>query len=130
MHEFAVISDIVRAVIKEAEKYKKLKSVKEVVLNIGELTFLNPDQLSFSFSVLSEGTVLEGSRLIIENIKAKIKCTSCEYEGPIKYLEEEKMHYSIPIFSCPKCKMPVKITEGKECVVKSVRLILEDNENF
>ncbi len=127
MHEYAIISEIVSTVIQEAEKHGRLLAVEEVLLEVGELVFLNPEQLSFSFDVVKKDTVLEGAKLTIHAIKARVHCTHCNYDGKMDYAEEEGWHYRLPVFTCPECNMGIDIVEGKECIVKTIRLILDDD---
>ena len=65
MHEYSVTTQIVSKVLREAES-RRAKRVLEVKLQIGELTFLNPEQVRFWYKILVKGTVMEGSKLIID----------------------------------------------------------------
>ena len=44
MHEFSMMVDIVEAALKAIENYD-VENVEKVFLDVGELTFLNPEQL-------------------------------------------------------------------------------------
>jgi len=123
MHEFSITSQIVRAVLKEAEK-RGAKGVLEVHLIIGKLTFLGIEQVKFSYQVLVEDTILNGSKLIIKHRSGKVKCEKCGYEGPIKIEEDPVSHISLPSLTCRKCDSTVTILEGKECIIKGVKLVM------
>jgi Zn finger protein HypA/HybF involved in hydrogenase expression len=74
--------------------------------------------------VLSKGTISEGAKVVIRKKKAKIRCPSCSYNGPVTYVGEE-VHsmIPIPIIACPKCgSNEAVVTEGNECTVRSIKV--------
>ena len=123
MHEFSVTSQIVQNVLAEAEK-RGAKKVTEVDLVVGKLTFLGLEQLRFAFEALTKGTILEGSKFVIEEQEGIVKCGSCGYEGGFKYEDDPLYHVPVPTLKCPKCGSVVKITAGKECTIKSIKLLV------
>lgn len=117
---------MVQSVLEEAEK-QKAKRVLEVHLIIGKLTFLGLEQVRFAYKVLVKGTIMEGSKLFIKEKDAKVKCTNCGYEGEFGYEDDPKYHIpAIPTITlrCPKCKGTVEIVGGRECLIKTVKLIV------
>ena len=122
MHEFSVTSQIVENVLREAEKHKA-KKVAAVHLVIGALTFLGLDQVRFSYRLLVKGTIMEGSKLYIKEKKGVVKCGNCGYEGDFKYEDDPVYHVPVPTLHCPKCRGVVKIVGGKECIIKSIKLV-------
>ncbi|MBC7107718.1 MAG: hydrogenase maturation nickel metallochaperone HypA [Methanomassiliicoccales archaeon] len=122
MHEVSVMSDIINAVLGQLGHYE-IEKVEEVVLVVGELTFLGEEQLRFAFEILSKGTILEGAELIIETEKAILRCPSCGFEGPPEHIGDGTFHFSIPILSCPKCGNQADIIKGKCCGVTSVKVV-------
>ena len=122
MHEFSTATLIVESVLR-AVKAHDAHIVKEVKIILGKLSLLNPDQIRFSYYLLSEGTILESSKLIIEIRAAKIKCESCQYEGQIDSPEDDPYHLFLRILKCPKCGATPKIIEGKECMLESVKMM-------
>lgn len=126
MHEFSTIAQIVDVVLEEARKHNAV-DVKEVHLEIGELTFLGIEQMEFAYEVLTKDSVLEGSRLIFEERKAKVSCDSCGYGGGCEYEDFSKgMHMFFPKLICPKCGGPVKIIGGDECKIRNIVVDVED----
>ena len=121
MHEFSVTSQVVKSVLEEAEK-RGAKRVLEVHLVIGSLTLLGIDQVRFAYEMLVKGTIMEESKLLIRRRKGKVKCDSCGYQGPIGFKDDPAYHISFPSLACPKCGSTVQVTEGKECLIKSIRL--------
>ena len=65
MHEFSMTERLIEAVLHEAEK-RGAKRVVEVRLSIGKLMFLGLEQVKFAYATLVRGTILEGSKLMIE----------------------------------------------------------------
>ncbi len=121
MHEISIAGAIIDIAIDTAKKHNARK-VKELTLEIGELTSLNPDQLKFIFSIISKGTVLEGADFVIKIISPVIRCNKCEYQGPIEYFE--KVHFLLPMIKCPRCEeTDIEILSGKECNVKNMKII-------
>jgi len=104
VHEFSVTSQIVEAILKEAEMHNA-KKVVEVHLDIGKLTFLGLEQVRFSYEVLVEGTIMEGSKLF-------------------KYKDDPMYHIPTPTLHCPKCGETVEIVGGRECTIRDVKLLI------
>jgi len=123
VHEFSVTSQIVRSVLAEAEK-RKAKKVTEVHLAIGKLTFLGLEQVRFAYEALTKGTIMEGSRLIIEEQEGVVKCNHCGYEGGFKYEDDPMYHVPVPTLKCPQCGSVVNIAAGKECTIKSIKMMV------
>ena len=124
MHEFSIMVDIVEAALKSIESYD-IESVEKVYLEVGELTFLNPEQLQFSFKVLTQDNTIKGAELIIEQMKAKIECTSCGYKGNLENKPEEN-HFRIPQIFCPKCKGRINLLSGRECILRNIEMNLRE----
>ena len=114
------MQSIIEAVIAEGKKHSA-KEINKVFLEIGELTFLEEEQLRFAFDILKEGTILEKAELIIKKIETKVKC-QCGYEGKIEYGLKDDFHIMFPILRCPKCGGNVEILKGRECLIKKVEM--------
>ncbi len=122
MHEFSMTTQIVENVLREAEKHDA-KMVTEVRLVIGKLTFLGIEQVRFSYNILIDGTIMEGSKLYIEEKNGIVKCSSCSYEGDLMYENNPAYHVPTPTLRCPKCGGAVNIVGGRECTIKSIKLV-------
>jgi len=118
-------TQIVENVLREAKEHNA-KGVAEVHLVIGKLTFLGLEQVRFCYKVITEGTIMENSKLLIETKDGVVKCGSCGYEGSFNYEDDPVYHISIPTLQCPKCGGTVDIIGGRECLIKSVKLIVEE----
>ena len=90
----------------EEEMIKNDASVlRSVRLQIGQLSAIVPQSLSFCFEVITSGTKLEGAKLIMEIIPLKGMCRECKQEFEIK-------DYA---FECPHCGSPdIETTAGQD----------------
>ncbi len=125
MHELSMAQAIVDTVMDAAEK-NNAQDVLEVTIEIGQLTMLNSEQLKFLLDVIIEGTLLENSEILIEEIPVEIKCQSCDFKGDAN--TEGSDHY-LTMVLCPECGgRNVEITKGRECNVKNIRIEKVDED--
>ena len=128
MHEFSMATQIVENVLEEAKR-NGAKKVAEVHLAIGKMTFLGIDQIRFSYGVLVKDTIMEHAKLIIEEQDGVIQCDSCGFKGAIPIEDDPAYHIPVPTLKCPKCGKQAKIVEGKECTIKSIRILKPQEKN-
>jgi hydrogenase nickel incorporation protein HypA/HybF len=121
MHEFSRTSQIVEAVLSEAQKEGAVKVI-EVELEIGDLTFLGIEQVRFAYKILTDKTIAKDSKLKIDKIPGRGACEGCGYDGPLSYVDDEQFHIIVPTFNCPRCGKPLSISAGRECVIKRIRI--------
>jgi hydrogenase nickel incorporation protein HypA/HybF len=122
MHEFSTAQTIIESIIKVAEKHNA-KCVAEVNLEIGALTLLNIEQLTFSLKVLSEKTIVEGAKFKINYTPVKLKCLNCGYESVIKAKSLINCEWPELQLKCLKCESKeVEVAEGKSCVIKDIKI--------
>jgi len=121
MHEFSMTSKIVEIVLGEAQK-RNAKKVTSVRLTIGKLTFLGIEQVRFSYRILAENTLLKGSKLFIEEKDVVLGCPKCGFQN-CPSIENDPLHRFFPSLECSKCGEKMEIVEGKECTVKSIRMV-------
>ncbi len=95
-------------VLRVAEE-KGAKKVKRVVVEIGTLLMLNPEQLTFCYEVVSKGTIAENSELDIVEIKPKIRCSACGKE------------FNTPFAICD-CGGVVTVEGGKDVVIRKIEM--------
>lgn len=115
------MSSIIDRILEELESHD-VREVQEVLMRIGELTFLGHEQLSFAFEILTKGTLLEGAKLVIEEEAARIRCPSCGYEGEANRLSGSD-HFSVPLLSCPSCGKEPELLSGRGCRVVSLKVV-------
>ena len=117
------MAGIVEKVLGELEKHDVVK-VEEVQLTLGEMTFLGEEQLRFAYEIITRGTALEGSVLVIEPEETELLCLTCGYQGKADNIGEE-YHMSMPSLICPKCRGKVKVLKGQSCRVTSMKVVQE-----
>jgi len=123
MHEASIAQAIVQTVLSHAEELEA-ESVKSVEIELGELSFLNDEQVAFWMKLGFENTVAQDAELSIKKTAAEIKCASCSYEGALKVMEDPYNHMKLPSFSCPECgSADIEITQGKGAVVRNIKII-------
>jgi len=119
---------IVESVLQEAGKHGANK-VTEVHLTVGEFTFLGEEAVRTAYEALTKDTILEGSKLHVEFDEGVVKCSHCGYRGGVRLSGEHEHHEHFeetPVIWCPKCESPAKIVSGSECIVKTVKMKVED----
>ncbi|MCC7552897.1 MAG: hydrogenase maturation nickel metallochaperone HypA [Methanobacteriaceae archaeon] len=117
MHELAMAQGIINSVIETANE-NNATEVTEIVIEIGKLVLINPEQLSFMLDVLCENTIVENAKFDIIEIPAEIECPECKFKGNAN--TDDLDHYA-PIIECPKCKNKrVSILNGKDCIVRNI----------
>ncbi|MFX1295707.1 MAG: hydrogenase maturation nickel metallochaperone HypA [Promethearchaeota archaeon] len=124
MHEFATAQNIVRTV-SQAAMMNKAKEITEIRLELGEFTFVNPEQLRFVFEIAAKDSLAEGADLIITKIPGKIRCMKCGYIGGLKYTGPEIHSYTAAQFvmDCPQCKSKeTEIAGGRELRIKDIKI--------
>lgn len=120
MHEVSVVSNLVRGVLLELEKYDVTK-VNSVTTAIGDLTNLGEEQMRFAYEIVTRGTILEGSEFIVEHEPIELRCDDCGFEGPAKILKDPDFDsHSIPVLACPECGGHVTVVKGQSCTVKYI----------
>lgn len=119
------MASIINSVLEELKKYQ-VEKVEEVDLTIGAITFLGEDQLQFAYEVLTRGTLLEGSTLVISTEAVEVRCPSCGYEGPSEVADVGDLHGMVPVMHCPRCSKGIEVTKGKGCTVRSVKVVEKD----
>ncbi|MEM0118451.1 MAG: hydrogenase maturation nickel metallochaperone HypA [Conexivisphaerales archaeon] len=120
MHEYVYADRILQTVIEYMKKEENQnqnqdqnqnqnQKVKLIHVKVGELLDLSSQSLNLAYSILSKGTIAEGSKLKVSIEKGSVLCTSCGFNGR---LEVKGSHAVDPVFACPKCGSPLKIEKG------------------
>jgi len=121
LHEFSAACSIVDTALEAANSNKATK-VSIVNVEVGEFTFLVPEQLIFNFEIASKNSILEGAELRIRTVKGRLLCSDCKFEGESQV--DPNIPNQIAVFApmkCPKCGgSSTKITGGKDFVITSI----------
>lgn len=124
-HEMSVAESIAVTVLRNARAQAAIK-VEKISLEIGELTFLNPDQVTFWLRELFKDSEARDAEIEWKTVPAKARCKACGYEGPLEVKDDPLLHTSLPVFACPRCgKGGLEIVEGKDYVIRSIEIVKE-----
>jgi hydrogenase nickel incorporation protein HypA/HybF len=121
MHEFSAACSIVDAAVQAAETHNA-KKVIAVNVEVGEFTFLIPEQLEFNFEIASKKTILEGAKLNIKKVRGRIRCQQCAHEGEAQVATEVPSQVAMFVpMKCPKCQSSATvIIGGKDFVITDI----------
>jgi hydrogenase nickel incorporation protein HypA/HybF len=107
MHELSIAQNIID-IIQEQAKIQSFSKVLEVRLKIGRLRAVEPIALDFCFGIVAKGTIVDGAKLVIENVSIRGSCQDCNTEFEIDNF----------YFVCPGCQgRRVNTTQGNELQV-------------
>jgi len=123
MHEASIAETIVRSVLRAAAEAKARK-VEAVVLEFGEWSAFQPEQVEFWLRIGFENTLAAAAAFEFRTVPGRIRCRECGKEGPCPKPESGAIDPFIgPFLECPSCGgSDVEITAGREAVVKSIRV--------
>ncbi|HEX4748926.1 MAG TPA: hydrogenase maturation nickel metallochaperone HypA [Bryobacteraceae bacterium] len=108
MHELSIALSIVEGVEEELV-LRGNASATAVYLRLGPLSGVVRDALLFSYDIACEGTLLAGSKLVIEETRIILFCHKCG---------EERQAVSLQNLSCAVCDTPgADIRSGSELEV-------------
>ncbi|MGZ4852533.1 MAG: hydrogenase maturation nickel metallochaperone HypA/HybF [Halobacteriota archaeon] len=114
MHEFGIATEIVN-IVKETVESRLVKRLVSVTVEVGQLAMVNPEQLKFSFEMITEGGPFEGVEMRVETLPAVAKC-KCGFEGALG--DED--------YVCPKCGGMYELLSGRGICIKNLEVELED----
>lgn len=113
MHELSIALSIVDLASVEAKERGGVR-VSAVHLKLGQLSGVVTDALRFSYELACEGTALQGSRLVIEEVPAVAYCQTCDSERPLD---------SVQRFCCSVCgSLTPELLRGKELEVVALEI--------
>jgi hydrogenase nickel incorporation protein HypA/HybF len=119
MHELSIAYDLVE-MAEAAARQANAECVQVVNLKLGVLAGVVKESLLFAYDIATEGTLLGGSRLVIEAVPLVIYCSICDCESQVP---------SIQLFQCPSCGNAVSdIRHGKELELTSMEIIAYASE--
>lgn len=122
MHELSIASALVEKLLDFSTQHPD-RTIIEVRLDIGELSHIELDQLSFCYESITKETALDGSTLTIEKIPAIVNCPHCTYRGRPSYWDDALAIAPVITMRCPQCGNAVDADQGHECAIKSVRFL-------
>ena len=112
MHEMSLAEGI-RQIVEDAGRAQGFRKVKTVVLEIGQLSSVEPEALAFCFDVVMNDSIADGAALQIDAVPGQGWCMQCAATVPIAALYDP----------CPPCgSYRVQDTGGTEMRVKELEI--------
>jgi len=112
MHELSIAMSMVEMAAEEAAR--RGVKVSAIHLKLGGFAGVVKDALLFSYEVACQGTTLEGSRLVIEEVPVAVYCPTCESETTLA---------SIQRLCCSACgALTSQIVRGRELEVVALEI--------
>ena len=108
-----MMTSVVETVTESLAAYPGAK-VLEVRLKVGALASVIPESLEFCYGIVTEGTPLEGSRLVVNVLPVVVHCARCDQDAELDGIQS---------FRCPKCGEPCSdLRQGRELEIDSIEI--------
>lgn len=105
LHEVSIAISLVEEVAARAQR-ENAERVTAVHVRIGAMAGVVNDSLQFAWDLTTEGTIVEGARLVIEDVPLVVFCPQCDAPKSIA---------GSPILQCPTCDtLTPTIVSGRE----------------
>ncbi len=112
MHELGITQSIVEIALRTAQE-QGAREIHSVTVEVGSLAGVVGDALQFCYEACSKETLLEGSRLLIEEVAARARCRACGTEFPLADL----------LACCPQCDSAASdLLCGEEMRIKEMEI--------
>ena len=120
MHELSIVASIVDSVTASLANYPGARVI-EVRLRVGQLASVIEDSLQFCFGIATQGTPVEGARLVVETVPVTVYCEACRQESPLDSLQS---------FRCPICGQPASdVRHGRELEIHAIEIEEAETES-
>jgi hydrogenase nickel incorporation protein HypA/HybF len=113
MHELSIVSSVVESVTESAAAYPGAR-VLEVRLRVGALASVVVDSLEFCWGIATDGTSIEGAKLVVKTVPVVIWCGPC---GKASELD------GVQSFRCPLCgEATMDVRQGRELEIEAIEI--------
>jgi len=122
MHELSISQSIAKTVLEKASE-QKAKNILSVEIELGELTFLNPEQVEFWLDEIFKKTPAKDAKIQIRKIHPQMKCENCQWQGKINARDDPFYHTYFFNPRCPQCgSSALEIKKGRECLIRRISM--------
>ncbi len=113
MHELSIVSSVVDTVTESLAAYPGAR-VEEVRLRVGALASVVVESLEFCWGIATEGTPLEGARLVVKTLPVVMHCAACVADVELDGVQS---------FRCPRCgEASSDLRQGRELEIESYEI--------
>lgn len=113
MHELSIAMSMIEMASEEVER-RGGGRVTALHLKLGPLSGVVKEALEFSYEIACQGTALEGSQLIVEDVPVTIYCSKCRQDEIVE---------SIQSLRCPRCgELSIDVRQGRDLEVVALEL--------
>jgi hydrogenase nickel incorporation protein HypA/HybF len=110
MHEASIAQELLDLIARVAAD-NGATEVSVATVEVGELSSVEPDALSFAFEAMRRDTVARDCELVIERVPLVVECLSCGVTAPANR----------ELLACSACgRIPVKVVSGREMRLVSI----------
>ena len=114
MHEYSIVQSLLGRVQESVRTYD-VAAIRGLRVRIGSLSGVDPELLRTAYELCAPGTLCEGARLEIEEVRAQWCCPRCGEDGADGQ----------PL-TCARCGSPLSLAAGDEIVLEKVDLEVND----
>ena len=112
MHELSLTQGVL-SILEDYARENQFSRVKTVWLEIGQLSHVQPEAMSFCFDSVMKDTIADGAKLEIIETPGQAICVDCT----------KQMEISSRIAECPECgSYKLHISGGDEMRVKELEV--------
>ncbi|PSB02743.1 hydrogenase maturation nickel metallochaperone HypA [Merismopedia glauca] len=112
MHEVGLMENALAIALNYASR-ERASRIEQITLRIGDLSGVEPDALRFAFDVVTQGTIAERAKLIVESCPTLCFCHVCQTQ-----FQPTQWDYE-----CPTCQTwSMAIVQGKELELTSLEV--------
>ena len=116
MHELSITEGILNTAIEEARQRNAVR-ITQIILGMGQLSYVVPECVQDYFDMLSEDTIAHGAKLTFNYIPAVLECRECNSRFPMQHMR----------LRCPNCSgAKVDIIEGKDFYIDKLEIETDD----
>lgn len=113
MHELSIAISMIEQICEESAVHGGT-AIVAVHLLLGRLSGVDKAALMFCYEAATEGTLLEGSHLVIEEVPIAIYCVACRMESHPQSMQQ---------LTCPRCNFAAKVVRGYELEIGALEVL-------
>ncbi|MEM0493427.1 MAG: hydrogenase nickel incorporation protein HypA [Candidatus Thermoplasmatota archaeon] len=138
MHEWALAESVIFSLLKYAKQHH-IRSIKEIVVGVGELQQIDTEIVRFAFDEIKKDHDVTRKAVIKFNVESsQFHCLRCGHKWLYSEVKEgvdvddaESIHFIPEVYlvhmRCPRCNNPdFEIIKGRGLTIQTIRGIVDD----